>query len=434
MKPFVKWAGGKRQILNYIRKFIDNSHDENEPFRYIEPFVGGGAVFFDLMPNTAVISDLNEDLINAYNVIKSSYYKELINKLNEFNEKYKKGPDEFYYDMRAIDRQDNWIDKYDNVYRAARMIFLNKTCFNGLYRVNNKGQFNTPIGRYNNPLICDEANLIEVHNYLSNNQIEINHCSYENTMKIAKAGDIIYLDPPYDYEDDDGFTKYQMNGFTFEDFRKLKECCDKALEKGAYVIISNNATNRVLELFDDPNYSVVYDMNHLSTKRMINCNANERNTGKEVVIWGIPCIFPQANSLDKIIKLIMSNNDALRDRDIAKQILDVTSDRQVSYYYSSLIYIGLVRSNKDLNDETLLVKNNETELKKLIIYKLLKKDLFISLMNKYPFDSNEQEFIIEEIKKYYPKLTDDTIKRRASTIKSWIEWIYNNSQNIYQLN
>ena len=213
----------------------------------------------------------------------------------------------------------------------------------------------------------------------------------------------------------------------------IKECCDKALEKGAYVIISNNATNRVLELFDDPNYSVVYDMNHLSTKRMINCNANERNTGKEVVIWGIPCIFPQANSLDKIIKLIMSNNDALRDRDIAKQILDVTSDRQVSYYYSSLIYIGLVRSNKDLNDETLLVKNNELKLKELIINKLLNKDLFISLMNKYPFDSNEQEFIIEEIKKYYPKLTDDTIKRRASTIKSWIEWIYNNSQNIYQL-
>lgn len=430
MKPFVKWAGGKRQILKYIRKFIDNSHEENNnDFTYIEPFLGGGAVFFDLLHKKAIVNDLNTDLINAYEIIKSEKYTDLIVSLKELDSMYRENPDEFYYDKRAEDREDGWPDKYDKVHRAARMIFLNRTCYNGLYRVNSKGQFNTPIGRYSNPLICDEDNLVEIHNFLMDNDIKIYNYSYEKVINMAKETDIIYIDPPYDYEDDDGFTKYQMNGFTFEDFKKLKSCCDRTLERGAYVIISNNATNRVIELFDDPKYKVYYDSNKLSTKRMINCNANERKTGREIIFWGVPCIFPQANNLDKIVKLIMSDNDVLFDKEKAKIVLEVSTDRQVSYYYSGLIYIGLVKSNKTLNDETLAAKNDMSKVKTLIIEKLLEKELFSKLY--YDFENKEidNELIIEEVKKINSRLNIDTIKRRASTVKAWLEWIFLNQLN-----
>lgn len=427
MKPFVKWAGGKRQILKYIRGFIDNSHeDNNNDFTYIEPFLGGGAVFFDLQHDKAIINDLNSDLINAYEIIKSDDYIKLIKSLKEIDKQYRENPDEFYYDKRAEDRNDGWPNDYDRVHRAARMIFLNRTCYNGLYRVNNKGQFNTPIGRYANPLICDEENLCKIHEYLSSNDIKIFNESYEKVIAMAKENDIIYIDPPYDYEDDDGFTKYQMNGFTFEDFKTLKTHCDRVLERGAYVIISNNATARVVALFDDPKYKVYYDSNKLNTKRMINSNVNDRNTGKEIIFWGVPCIFPQANSIDKIIKLITSNDDALFDKEQAKIILDVSSDRQVSYYYSSLIYIGLVKSNKQLNYETLAVKNDISKLKKLVIQKLLEKDLFKKLYEEFKNKELCNDLIIDEVKKINSKLNMDTIKRRASTVKAWIEWIYLN--------
>jgi len=426
MKPFVKWAGGKRQILKYIRNFIDNSHeDSNNDFTYIEPFLGGGAVLFDLKHKNAIINDLNSDLINAYSIIKSEKYIQLIESLKKYEIEYKFNPDEFYYDVRARDREDDWKNKYDDVDRAARMIFLNRTCYNGLYRVNSKGQFNTPIGRYSNPIICDENNIIKIHNYLSENDVKIYNYSYEKVIDMAKENDIVYIDPPYDYEDDDGFTKYQMEGFTFENFKELKVHCDKALERGAYVIISNNATTRIIDLFDDPKYKVFYDPNRLNTKRLINCNASARNNGKEIIFWGVPCIFPQANSLEKIIKLVM-NEEALFDKEKAKAILEVNSDRQVSYYYSSLVYIGLVKSNKRLNDETKESCIDEKKLKKLITKKLLEKELFNKLYKYFLDKPIDTEILIEEVKRLNSKLNSDTIKRRASTVKAWLEWLYNN--------
>jgi len=421
-EPIVRWAGGKTWLVPYLPTLLRDIHIEH----YHEPFLGGGAVFFDLQHCNAIINDLNTDLINAYEIIKSNDYVKLIELLKEIDKQYKENPDEFYYDKRAEDRDEDWPDKYDKVHRAARMIFLNRTCYNGLYRVNSKGQFNTPIGRYSNPLICDEENIQEIHEYLSSNDIKIYNHSYEKVIALAKENDIIYIDPPYDYEDDDGFTKYQMNGFTFEDFKTLKIHCDKALERGAYVIISNNATTRVVELFDDPKYKVYYDPNRLDTKRMINSNASERNTGKEIIFWGVPCIFPQANSLDKIVKLITSEEDVLFDKERAKKILEVNSDRQVSYYYSSLVYIGLVKSNKKLNDETLSAKDDLNKLKKLVIEKLLEKDLFKMLYEEFKNKELDNNLIIEEVKKLNSKLNIDTIKRRASTVKAWLEWIYLN--------
>jgi len=159
---------------------------------------------------------------------------------------------------------------------------------------------------------------------------------------------------------------------------------------------------------------------------MINSNASERNTGKEIIFWGVPCIFPQANSLDKIVKLITSEEDVLFDKERAKKILEVNSDRQVSYYYSSLVYIGLVKSNKKLNDETLSAKDDLNKLKKLVIEKLLEKDLFKMLYEEFKNKELDNNLIIEEVKKLNSKLNIDTIKRRASTVKAWLEWIYLN--------
>ena len=136
MKPFVKWAGGKRQILNRINVFIEDSIVEGSSFTYIEPFLGGGAVFFDRRPNKAIINDLNEDLINAYQVIKSEKYLDLIDTLEEHAFAYKFDPDDCFYEVRSWDREDGWPNNHTDVERAARMIFLNRTCYNGLYRVN----------------------------------------------------------------------------------------------------------------------------------------------------------------------------------------------------------------------------------------------------------------------------------------------------------
>ena len=168
-----------------------------------------------------------------------------------------------------------------------------------------------------------------------------------------------------------------------------------------------------------------YDPNRLNTKRLINCNASARNNGKEIIFWGVPCIFPQANSLEKIIKLVM-NEEALFDKEKAKAILEVNSDRQVSYYYSSLVYIGLVKSNKRLNDETKESCIDEKKLKKLITKKLLEKELFNKLYKYFLDKPIDTEILIEEVKRLNSKLNSDTIKRRASTVKAWLEWLYNN--------
>lgn len=431
MKPFVKWAGGKRQILGRIKEYIVDSAKYNDDYTYIEPFLGGGAVFFDLQPKKAIISDLNEDLINAYKVIKSDQVHALITELKEHAKNYSEDRDGYYYEVRAWDREQGWQKKYSDVQRAARMIFLNRTCYNGLYRVNSKGQFNTPIGRYKNPLICDETNLMEIHDYLSSdsNNIQILSNSYEETMGKAKDGDIIYIDPPYDYEDDDGFTKYQMAGFTFDDFKELKKKCDIAINKGAFTIISNNATTRVLDLFEqDPIYKIYYDVNQFSTLRSINCHGSDRKSGKEVIFWGmnnnIP--FPQANDMSKIIKLVMADETVLEDKETATKIIQVTSERQVAYYLSTLLFFKYMTHHKKFTDQAKEIRMNEADVKKDIYNKLKSNDIFNKCYIEFSnFKVIKTEDIVNSlaIDSGNKSLSESTKKRRASTIKSWIEWM-----------
>lgn len=430
MKPFVKWAGGKRQILSRINEYVQDSINDNPDYTYIEPFLGGGAVFFSLRPKKAIINDLNEDLINAYRIIKSDDYLELIKRLKKFSDEYHQSPDEFYYDVRAWDRTENWMNEHDNVDRAARMIFLNHTCYNGLYRVNSKGQFNTPMGRYRNPLICDETNIKEIHEYLSNpeNHIEIMNGSYEDAIKKAKDGDAIYIDPPYDYEDDDGFTKYQMAGFSFADFQKLKEKCDKAVNKGAFVIISNNATTKVMKLFEeDPKYKIFYDPNCFASLRSINCKGDDRRTGREVIFWGmnnsIP--FPQANDINKVIALVQAGDDIIENKEKAKEVIKVGTPRQVSYYLSALQYLKYLGQNKKLTERALKLQNSKSELVSDIYNQLLEDKLFGKAYHDFKVTGKVNiDKVTSDLKKENKRLSESTLRRRASTISSWVEWMY----------
>ena len=436
MKPFVKWAGGKRQILSKIREYIEDSIDEGKSYTYIEPFLGGGAVFFSLAHKRAIINDLNKDLINAYQIIGSDQYVDLIAELKNHTEAYHEDADEHYYEVRAWDRQDGWPSRYTDVERAARMIFLNRTCYNGLYRVNQKGQFNTPMGRYRNPTICDENNLKEIHSYLSdpNNDIEIMSASYDRAIAKAKDGDVIYIDPPYDYEDDDGFTKYQMSGFTFEDFEKLKKCCDKALNRGAFVIISNNATQKVMNLFlQDPRYKVIYCTESFNTLRSINSDGTGRRTGKEVIIWGMDANvpFPQANDLEKVVKLVMAGEHALEDRTYAKSILEVNTERQVVYYLSALKFLNYLTYKNELTEKAKELSEDEHLLRQHIFDQLKQNFLFSEPYNEFEGTKNPD---MDRIKTLLAKsssnkdLSESTINRRASTIKSWVIWMYKHKE------
>lgn len=430
MKPFVKWAGGKRQILKRINEFISDSIVQDSSFTYIEPFLGGGAVFFDRRPSKAIINDLNEDLINAYKIIKSESYVNLIKVLEKHAISYKKNPDEYYYDIRSWDRSSGWRDNYTDVERAGRMIFLNKTCYNGLYRVNSKGQFNTPIGRYNNPTICDKKNIKEIHDYLSSkeNNIEIMNGSYKYAIDKASDGDVIYIDPPYDYDDDDGFTKYQETGFTFTDFKKLKMACDYAINRGAFVIISNNATEKVINLFEqDPHYQIFYDINKFRTLRSINCKGTKRKTGEEAIFWGMPNSFPfpQANDMNKIIKLVMSDECVLKNKQEIQSIIDVTTNRQVAYYLSALQYLNFLTHDKKFTTTANEIRHSEDAVRKNIYNQLLKVDLFSVPYKKY---KENMKIDIDKIKSMLSesssKMAESTVNRRASTIKSWVEWMY----------
>ena len=429
MKPFVKWAGGKRQILTRITEYIYDAigDDTNKTFRYIEPFLGGGAVLFDLAPQKAIINDLNEDLINAYRVIKSNEYLALIELLKDYKRRYEEDKDGVYYETRQFDRDPEWLEGASDVERAARMIFLNKTCYNGLYRVNNKGQFNTPIGRYMNPTICDDLTITDDHNYLASNDIQIMNGSYEHAINKAKDGDIIYIDPPYDYQDDDGFTKYQMQGFTFEDFRRLKLVCDRAIDKGAIIILSNNATAKVIALFEeDPRYKISYYSEQFSSLRTINSKVAERKTGNEIIILGmkdgIP--FPQANSIEKIISLTMADESILQDKDKVLQLLQVSGERQVAYYLSALKFFGYITHKKTFTLKANELKHDRMLVEQDIISQLLQIPVFRNAYDLYKTTKKiDIELIAKDLRNSEKKLSKTTAKRRASTVKAWIEWL-----------
>ena len=228
LRPFTKWTGGKRQLLSVIKSLMPESYN-----RYFEPFVGGGALFFELAPKDAIINDFNSELINCYQQIKDNP-SELIKSLSKHKESNSK---EYYLNLRSADR-DSRIEKMNNVERAARIMYMLRVNFNGLYRVNSKNQFNVPYGRYKNPQIVDSDLIVSISQYLNENTIHILNGDFEEAVKDVEAGDFVYFDPPYiPLSETSSFTSYTHEGFSYEDQVRLRDTFKKLDEKGAYVML-----------------------------------------------------------------------------------------------------------------------------------------------------------------------------------------------------
>ena len=265
--PFLKWVGGKRQLLNSI-----NDHIPSKISTYYEPFIGAGAVLFHHQPKKAVINDLNTELINVYKVIRDAP-QELIEDLKQH-----KNEADYFYAIRALDRSPDYSN-LSEIQRASRVIFLNKTCYNGLYRVNNAGEFNAPFGKYKNPNIVNEATIKAVSNYLNTNDIKILNSDYADVLKNVRKGAFVYFDPPYHpVSKSANFTGYNQGGFDARQQERLRNTCNRLHEKGVKFLLSNSDTPLINELYKD------YQITLVKATRAINSNAKKRGAVNEVLI------------------------------------------------------------------------------------------------------------------------------------------------------
>ena len=273
IKPYLKWAGGKRQLLAEIKRHLPK--DINN-YTYYEPFIGAGAVFFDLQPNKAVINDFNEQLILTYIAIKENVEVliELLIKHKESNS------EEYYYEIRNMDRYQDKFEKLTYIEKAARLIFLNKTCFNGLYRVNSQGFFNVPYGKFKNPAICEDIVLRQISNYLNSGDIEILTGDFEIAVQNADENSFVYFDPPYHSPDKNNFTGYQANGFEEEQQERLRNVMIKMTNRGVKCLLSNADTEYIRELYAYGFFEII----SVQAKRLINSDAAGRGNVKEVLI------------------------------------------------------------------------------------------------------------------------------------------------------
>jgi len=263
VKPFLKWAGGKSQMLGVLEAYMPKEYNN-----YIEPFLGGGAMFFFTRPLNSILADSNEELINTYTILRDSPY-DLINAIKEL-----KNDEETFYHIRSQDPL-----KLNEIQRAARFIFLNKTCFNGLYRVNKKGQFNVPYGHRKSPTIIDDNVIHLASNTLQNSKL-INS-DYSLVLKqYAEENDFIFLDPPYDpLNKNSDFKRYTKEFFYKEDQIRLKHDFDTLVNKGCKVLLTNSNTDFIINLYSE------YHIEICETKRMINSDASKR-TGQDIIVRG----------------------------------------------------------------------------------------------------------------------------------------------------
>ena len=269
-KPFVKWAGGKRQIIDKLKRYVPDEFNT-----YYEPFIGGGALLFELSPRRAVINDSNDELMNVYSVLcDEEKFKKMCSVLNHYEKEH---CEEFYYDIRNKDRNKNAYKRLSDYTRAARTIYLNKACFNGLYRVNSKNEFNVPFGKKERVNTYDGGNLITVSNYLTMNDVEILSVDFEESVKDAKKGDFIYFDPPYDSETST-FNSYTEDGFGKDEQIRLAKVFKELDSRGCYVMLSNHNTSLINDLYKNFNIHVI------EAKRNINSNGKKRGKVKEVII------------------------------------------------------------------------------------------------------------------------------------------------------
>ena len=270
LSPILKWGGGKRQLLGEILTLIPKYSG------YYEPFVGGAAVLFGLQPNKAVINDYNNELINTYIVVRDTP-EELIDLLRNHKNQHSS---EYYYEVRSWDRDADKYKSLSNVEKAARMVYLNRTCFNGLYRVNKAGQFNTPCGRYKNPEILNESRIRSLHDYFASNEIDILCGDYKDALKTIEAGDFVYFDPPYmpPENGDETFTKYTVDGFGEDKQTELKGICDHLTQIGVKWMLSNSSCSFIRELYKGYNIRIV------QARRSVSADGKKRVLIDEVLV------------------------------------------------------------------------------------------------------------------------------------------------------
>ena len=271
-KPFVKWAGGKRQLIPTLNQNLPESFGT-----YYEPFLGGGALLFHILSKKnsqkCSISDLNSDLVLAYTVIRDRP-DALIISLKNHEKNYQTDSDSYYYSIRQSNPR-------SEIEKTSRLIFLNRTCFNGLYRVNSKGKFNVPLGKYTNPNIVNEENIRSVSHILQSSKISINCRDFEAVLSDAKKGDLIYFDPPYQpVSTTANFTSYTNKNFIYDDLKRLAELCFKLDSKGCNVLLSNSDSNEVSDIFSSNSWKVT----KIETNRSINSNSKKRTGHFELLI------------------------------------------------------------------------------------------------------------------------------------------------------
>jgi DNA adenine methylase len=260
-KPFLKWVGGKRQLLPELLARVPMGFDT-----YFEPFLGGGALFFALLPERAVLSDSNSRLVRTYRAVRDDV-DEVIAELSTY-------PHDrvFFEELRRVD-----VDALDDIQVAAWMIYLNRTGFNGLYRVNKSGGFNVPFGRYTNPTICNPDRLLAASAGLQG--AEILHASFSDSYKLAKPGDFVYFDPPYvPLSETSSFTSYTKDGFGIEEHKKLRDTVINLKARGVDVLLSNSSAGAVFELYEN------FEIEEVYANRAINSKATGRGKVAEVLI------------------------------------------------------------------------------------------------------------------------------------------------------
>lgn len=271
MSPVVKWAGGKRQIIDKIKAAMPSEFNN-----YYEPFVGGGAVLFNIAPTNAVINDVNQELLAIYKCFQDEeLFKLMISELDKHEANHN---EEYYYEVREWDRNSRF-ELQPLWKRAARAVYLNKACFNGLYRVNSKGYFNVPSAKKESINTYDEENMNSIHDYFMHCNIQILGGDFVEAVRNAKAGDFVYFDPPYDtWEGKESFTAYAKFDFNKEDQIRLADLFKELTKKGVLCMLSNHNTQFIRELYDGFNIQVI------NARRNINSKGNGRGTVEEVLI------------------------------------------------------------------------------------------------------------------------------------------------------
>jgi len=271
MKPILKWAGGKRQLSSLIIPLVPKIIN-----KYYEPFFGGGAIFFELSPKKAILNDINGELVNLYNVfLDSKLLEEFIALLRIHEKNHSK---EYFYKIREMDRMPDF-QNLPRLIRAARILYLNKSCFNGLYRVNSDGYFNVPFNNADKVNLVDELNFWEISSFFASNEVTFHSEDFEKVVSNSKKGDFVYFDPPYDViRDKQSFTTYSKESFGEDEQKRLSEVCTELDKRGVSWLLSNHNTPLINSLYSK------FIINVIQARRMINSKGNQRGHVDEVLI------------------------------------------------------------------------------------------------------------------------------------------------------